>query len=504
MASTNELAIVDDNNTVVAAMSGGNNQGYTFWSGAANPSDATFGVFLDGTLRATKAQIEGSFKVKAKNDERSIELCLNEDITRASNEDPVIRITNASGDIVTELNGNEYTSTSDMFDSNSGSLSIVSSSGTVSNSVSSDSSTQAYDKTVLIEEFYPISEKVYFHKPTKIIFNGTISGILNPALWGQNAWASAAQNSNYTNMVSGSYALSSLSVRPVIGIYNEAGKLHTTYTLEGRHTGECRGEFKTTTHPVDGFSPEGTIGTETYIDQLLINGAGSSLRYLNYSYSNLSGTVSGSGYAAFGLVIENKVALKFGFSSSTFYDIPLTSPYVSYNVSSGSTVSYEASGYASKYFANGLVLGTKPTNGVQLYNKDNNMNIEFASNSRALRLNSGSLGFNPQISSVYCPLVFLIGYGENTTINLPNGNYWSGTSTSTKAPYVTTFLFSNTDILTLFGLSSVSEILVHITPKGSTPGNVSYSWSTSGTSAGLTIYSSVANISIALYGMTNA
>jgi hypothetical protein len=488
-------------------MSGGNNQGYTFWSGNADPYYATFGVKMDGTLIATKAQIEGSFKVKAKNDERSIELCLNEDNTRASNEDPVVRITDADGDIVTELNGNEYTNTSDMFNSDSGSLSITSSSGTVANNIKSDSSTQSYSDTYIIDAIYPISNRVKFYKPTTITFNGTISGTLNPALWASQVWAGATQDSTRSNMVSGSYALSYLSIKPVIAVYDDTGTVLKLINSIGReYTGACRGEYKTTDFgEINGFGSDiGKQGTDTYIDEVLINDIANNTRYFNYTYSNLTGSVTGSGYACFGLKIVNKTALNFGYYTTPFDDIVLSDPKVTYSVSSGSTISYESSGYASKYFANGLVLGTKPTNGVQLYNKDNNMNIEFASNSRALSLNSGKLAFKSQIGNVYCPLLFLIGYGENTVINLPNNNYWSGTSTSTKAPYVTTFLFSHTNILTLFGLSSVSEILVHITPKGSTPGNVSYAWTTTGTSAGLTIYSSVANISIALYGMTNA
>jgi hypothetical protein len=501
MANTNELAILDSNNNVIAAMSGSNVQGYTFWSGGSTPNTSTFKVDKYGVLTATQAVLEGSFKVKAKNDERSIELCLNEDITRASNEDPVVRITDADGAVVTELNGNEYTSTSDMFDDEAGILDLWVSSNKYTNSVDSESSNCVQTKSIKSNQFVEFTNRKRFTKPINIKVN-KVDVTIDPQIWGSHGiWTNTCNNSE---MMPGSYALSYVTIRPVVAIYNDNNVLVKFIDNYAKQWGVCRGEYGTTEGYRSGI-PGGCKGTSSannnILEELIINDTVSNYsRTLSYTYSNLDFSYSGTGYASFGIIYDNIIDCAFCYASSAHNEVSTTSCSVAYSMTNA-YVDYSISGYASKYFANGLVLGTKTSNGVQMYNVNNYMNVEFSSNGRALKIDNSSMSYKTTNGTAYSPMMFVVGYGKLTpssrNITLTSGGTMAGSVGTSTNPYVYTFTAESSIWSTLFGVT-YNDLYVVLTPNATSVATTCYSLD----DKQLIIKTNTPNIDVVIYAFT--
>jgi hypothetical protein len=442
MASTNELAIVDENNTVVAAMSGGNNQGYTFWSGAANPSDATFGVFLDGTLRATKAQIEGSFKVKAKNDERSIELNVDteESTTRSTVENPNIKITDESGNLVTELNGNMYSDDELGMGDSEGDFTVLSKSDTIQ--------VNGRDIRDMNEDHY-YTVKTYDINVTEYVkhlmpLNVTTAGFvfsMNAALDGTNGawWTGGSFNTtDFANVKMTAYLYTFSNGERVM--------LSSQESLESMY-------FYGTTSGIKQMlvqNPKTITSSSTTVN---IQNAGSSAIYF---YCNI--------YIEFSMKVRDTL-LKQLDGNDNFY------PFVSFNTSS-MTARYVINGYTSKYFANGLTLGTRTNNCAQLYNsEDGSMMVRLMSNERGIQLDKYGLAYKGIAAvSHYMPFLSIISAISLTTSTEEVrilGIVSPVTSNTTSNTINLKNFLEGTGLLT-------SQLGVIITPKSTTPKATSY------------------------------
>jgi hypothetical protein len=513
MASTNELAILDENNEVIAAISGSNNEGFTMWSGGQTPKDSTFKVHRDGSLIATKATLEGSFTVKAHNDERSISLMINEDKTRSIEDDPVIKITDADGSLVTELNGNEYTDTGSMFEEETGSLIPKTTSGTLTNGTTTLSSNNNYsyieyqeNKTV----YYELTDKIYHGKPITFKTNN-ISTTLSSQLWGLNQWKSVSQSTNNGSSIgffTTSFGLCYASCALVIRKYDEKGNYLRDVTVDKTLAETtCRGEYNTNSGGtnISEMPLRGTDGvsnnsieelTTSFNSEYGVLGIGQ--RSINMDYSGINAYTGGSGYAQLCLLVKIKTQLNIMYYKNSAIEVTLLIPKFTYSLNDNS-INYEINGYASKYFANGLVLGTKKTNGVQFFNKDGNMNIELACNSRSLRINNDSLSYRTKGGSVYCPVMFLIAYStiiysKSVRLNFSD----NGIVNSSYSNNTFTFDLSKYNDSSIFGCS-VSDFRFVIAPLHTSAVNLSYNLS--GTT--LKVYTTADNIDVTIYGVSS-
>jgi hypothetical protein len=164
-------------------------------------------------------------------------------------------------------------------------------------------------------------------------------------------------------------------------------------------------------------------------------------------------------------------------------------------------VDYSISGYASKYFANGLVLGTKTSNSVQMYNVNNCMDVEFSSNGRALKINDNSMTYKPKSGTTYTPMMFVVGYGKLTpssrNITLTNGGTMTANANVGTNPYTYTFTANSSTWTTSFGVT-YSDLYVVLTPNATSVATSCYSLD----STQLIIKTNTANIDVVIYAFT--
>ena len=312
-AQTNQLLVMKEDGTTVAAGMGGGN--YPIWAGATTPEQAPFRVSIDGIMRAVGAELLGKVIAGTEGGQR-LELDPN---TKSLN------IHDANGEVVSIFEGNGYTAISSLFKNESGNCTMNSNknkviSQTIGGITTSNSATGEYS----------IATAFTTETPTEI----TISGTLQARAFSKYQSTSGGSSGSLKPI-----AMSHASAYVAVQVLTYADSTKTTLL----HTATA---INLSASAAAGQRTDGTGQDES-----------------SYKTLTLTGKVKvPNGYHVIRVYYSQSAACSGSWAQCAWGTSVVSATGTTL------TASYNSDFYVSRFFANGFVVGLSASNYVCTYN----------------------------------------------------------------------------------------------------------------------------------------
>lgn len=336
-AQTNQLLVMKEDGTTVAAGMGGGN--FPIWAGATNPEQAPFRVSIDGIMRAVGAELLGKV-IAGTEDGQRLEL---------DPETKSLNIFDANGEMVSIFEGNSYSAISNLFSNESGSFSMNSNANKTISQTLGDMT-----KENKSSDTYSISSSVHTSTPTEI----TVSGKLYVKAFSKYQ-SSSGGDSGSLKPISISGAQASIHIRVLT--YSDSGLTNLINT-----------------------ATVATLSASAHANEIVGGGGQDEQQTKNEVVSGK--TKVPAGYHVIKIYYYQSASCSGSYAQCAWGNVQLT------NYGATPSANYNSDFYVSRFFANGFVVGLSTQNYVCAYNGTNDgMHLIAENNNYGINVSSAGV-----------------------------------------------------------------------------------------------------------------